>query len=91
MSARLSTGFPRACSGDIYAAVPKMIQRGEEFSFTFKPCQTIRILGKLYWQRLDGNFPTEFRVTRTPHFTHSTLAEECADLVVAEFGAGFHV
>ena len=24
MSARLSTGFPRACSGDMYAAVPKM-------------------------------------------------------------------
>jgi hypothetical protein len=25
MSDRLSTGFPRACSGDMYAAVPKMI------------------------------------------------------------------
>ena len=25
MSARLSTGFPRACSGDMYAAVPMTI------------------------------------------------------------------
>ena len=68
-----------------------MIQRGEEFSFTFKPCQTIRILGKLCWQRLDGNFPTELGVPRTPHFSHSTLTQEGADLVMAEFGAGFHV
>ena len=27
MSARLSTGLPRACSGDIYAAVPRMTPR----------------------------------------------------------------
>ena len=25
MSARLSTAFPRACSGDMYAAVPRII------------------------------------------------------------------
>ncbi len=29
-------------------------------------------------------------LTPTPHLSHSTLTKECADLVMAEFGARFH-
>jgi len=45
---------------------------------------------ELFRQRLDRNFTSEFGVTCTPHFTHSTLPQEAQDFVVAEFGAGFH-
>ncbi len=48
------------------------------------------IAGKPFGQKLDGDLAPELCVSRTPHFSHSTLTEECADLVVAEFGAGFH-
>ena len=35
--------------------------------------------------------PSEFRIFRTPHFSHPTITKECEDLVGAEFGAGLHV
>ncbi len=40
---------------------------------------------------LDGNFPPEFGVARTPRFAHAAHAERVEDLVTAELGAGFHV
>ncbi len=51
---------------------------------------TIPTLEQGGWQGLDRHFTPELRVTSTPHFSHTTFAEECADLVVAQFGARFH-
>ena len=45
---------------------------------------------QLVRERLDGDFTTQLRVTRTPHFSHPSFAEEAEDFVVAELGAGFH-
>ena len=46
---------------------------------------------QLFRERLDGDFPAEFGVTGTPDLTHAAFTQECTDLVVAEFDAGFHV
>ena len=68
-----------------------VVQRCKQLCLTFKSCQTISVLSELFRQRLDRYFTPEFRITRTPYFSHATLTEEAEDLVMAEFGAGFHV
>ena len=41
---------------------------------TLKACKTVCVLCKLFRQRIDSNFTTEFRVACTPHFTHAASA-----------------
>ncbi len=67
-----------------------MVQRGQQFRFTFKPGQPLFVFGELFGKRLDGHFAPELGVPRTPHLAHTTLAERGEDLVAAELGAGGH-
>ena len=72
------------------AVVARLSRPQLEFGFTFKPGETVSILGKLFGQRLDGNFTPQFRISRTPDFSHPSLAKGGQDLLMGEFGAGFH-
>ena len=69
MSARLSTGFPRACSGDIYAAVPMItpicvpaaVNVGDWFG---SPPGTVECLGQAKVQHLHGPVRPQLDVGR---------------------------
>ena len=51
----------------VYRSNVGMVQRGKEFGFAFKPCETVRIFRELFGQCLDRYFTSKFRVPRTPH------------------------
>ena len=66
----------------------RMVQRRQQLRFTFKPGQTLFVLGELFGESLDGDFAPELGVLGTPHLTHAALAERGKDFVAAELGAG---
>ena len=67
-----------------------MIQRSQEFSFTFKPSQSVSVLSELFRKSLNGNFTAEFGIPCTAHFSHAAFTKGRHDFVVAELGARFH-
>jgi hypothetical protein len=61
-----------------------MVQRCKEFGLAFKPGQPLSILRKLLRQCLDGDFTTELRVLRPPHFAHTALSKGRNDFIVCK-------
>ena len=68
-----------------------MVQRSKEFGFTSEPSKPVYILGELLGQHLDRHFTPKLHISRTPHFTHTCFTQEREELVVACFGARFHI
>ena len=64
-----------------------MVQRGEDFGFTFKPGKAIRILRKRFGQHLQRDIPVALRIPRSIHLAHAAFADLGGDLVGAEGGA----
>ncbi len=56
----------------------RMIQRGDGTGFAFKA------IGELMSGDFDGDIAVQSRITGSPHFSHSSLAEERDDLIGAE-------
>ncbi len=68
----------------------RMVQRRQQLRLTFKPGQAFFVLCELFGQRLDGDFPPEFGVPRTPYLSHAAFSEGRNDLVVRELGTGLN-
>ena len=67
-----------------------MIHRGEQLRFALEASQSFFVPGELFGESLDRDFASEFRVPRTPHFTHATFAQGREDFVGTELGARLH-
>ena len=63
-----------------------MVQRGENFDITFKPCESIRIIREGLRQDLQRHVPVELGISGSIDFAHAALADEGGDIVVAESG-----
>ena len=62
----------------------RVVQRGQQLRFTFKPGQPLFVLCELFGKRLDRNFTPELGVAGTPHLPHATFAEGGKDFISAE-------
>ncbi len=65
-----------------------VVQRGEDFGFTFKPGEAIRILCERLGEHFEGYVSVELGVSRPIHLAHAAFADLGGDLVWAEGGAG---
>ncbi len=65
-----------------------MVQRGQDFGFTFKPGESIRILSKRLGENLQGHLTLELGIGGLIDLAHAAFADEGGDVVVAESGAG---
>ena len=66
----------------------RMVERGEQFRFTLKARQAIRILRERLGQNFDGDVALQLRVARAIDLAHSAGANRGEDVVDAEPGAG---
>ena len=64
-----------------------MVQRGEDFGFTFKPGKAIRILRERLGQHLERDIPVELGIRGPIDLAHPAFADEGSDVVMAESGA----
>ena len=65
-----------------------MVERGQQFSFTLEPRETVGIFGKLLGKDFDGDLAPELGVTGPVNFSHSPRTDGGEDLVVPERLAG---
>jgi hypothetical protein len=65
-----------------------MIQRGESLRLSFKPSETLGLLGERVRQDLDRDLTTQRRVRRSVHLPHAAFADRRGDVVDAEASAG---
>ena len=56
-------------------------------SFSLESMQALLVSGEFFREDLDGDIPTEFRVSRSVNFTHPARTDGLDDVVVAESGA----
>src|SRR5207248_1878028 len=68
----------------------RMIQGRGCLRFLVEPLQSLWVRSQGLWQDFDRDSSIQFSVLRQIHFTHSALANLCADFVTAEFCAGFN-
>ena len=66
-----------------------MVQRRQDFGFTFKSGESIWIIRERLWQHLERRVSVELRVPRSIHFAHAAFADLGGDVVVAEAGTDF--
>ena len=66
-----------------------MVERGQKLGFAFEAGKAVGVFGELVGKNLDGDFAPEFRITRTPDFTHAASSQRGDDFVVGESGSGF--
>src|SRR5262249_17408822 len=61
-----------------------MIQRRKHLRFARKTRHSIRVVGKVFGQDLDGDVASELGVVGAIHFTHTTFAELRGDAVMRD-------
>ncbi len=69
----------------VYSCYVRMIQRREEFGFTFKASKPICVLRELFGKSLDSDFTPELCVSGLLHLAHATLDEGRNDFIVCKF------
>jgi hypothetical protein len=65
----------------------RMVERGQNFGFTFESGQPIRVRFKFFRQRFDGNVSTEPRVASAIDLSHSAFTKQSGNFVEAELCA----
>ena len=80
-SLRLSTALPLACSGDMYAAVPRIIpcERGKDLGFALESRQPFRIVGNVGGQHFDRDVALQFRVAGAIDLSHAAGTKRGCD------------
>ena len=75
----------------MYGCNVRVVQTGENFSFPFKPGQSIRIVRKGLWQDFQRHVPVELGISGSIHLPHAAFADLGGDGVRAEPGAAVNV
>jgi len=75
--------FQPVDTGDV-----RVVQGRENLRLARESRQAVGVMGKCFWEDLDGDVPVQLRVTRTEHLPHAALADWGGDVVNAEAGAG---
>ena len=83
-----SAWTPSACLEAVNGRDVRMVQRGEDFRFTLKAGDSLRVCGERLRQDLDGDIAIELRVARSVHLAHAAFADVRGDFVNAEACAG---
>ena len=68
-----------------------VIEGGQDFGFALETRQAFRIRREVRGQDFNGDVAFELRIGRPVHLTHAARTDLLADLVVAKFGARFHI
>jgi hypothetical protein len=66
----------------------RVVQRGQDFSFTLEPCEAIRVAGDRCGQHLDRDGPLEIAVGGAIDLTHTTRTDLRGDFVGTDVRAG---
>src|SRR5439155_16070830 len=66
----------------------RVVKRRRGFSFPNEPLHSVAIRGHFRRQNLQRNFAIQLCIMRQIHFTHSALANLCADFVTAKSYTG---
>ena len=65
----------------------RVVERGQDAGFTLEPRDAIGIGAEGFGERLQRHIPTEVRVMRPVHLSHTADAERAQDLVWTNAGA----
>ncbi len=64
-----------------------MVQRGQDFGLTLKPCQPLRVSRESFGEDLERHLTLELGIGGLVDLSHAALADEGGDVVMAEPGA----
>ena len=75
------------CRPLLRVADVRMVQRGQDFGFTLEAGEPISIAGKRLRQDPERHLAVQLGIGGLPDLSHTPLADEGGDIVVAESGA----